>query len=85
MSEQISPAPKNVVVAEHEHLDFTTIKGAAYADANEHSETLGQAYRVHKKAIFWSMALSAALIMEGYDVVVIGSFYQHRKRLLDRL
>lgn len=60
-------------------MDFTTIKDAAQADEIEHKQTLREAFAIHKKAIFWSMALSAALIMEGYDVVVIGSFYGHRE------
>ncbi|KZP26240.1 maltose permease [Athelia psychrophila] len=51
------------------------VHDAAKADHAEHDMTLREAFRIHKKAIFWSMALSGALIMEGYDVVVIGSFY----------
>jgi SP family general alpha glucoside:H+ symporter-like MFS transporter len=73
----------NIVDASHHHvtdnLDVDTVKDAAQADAIEHKQTLAQAFAVHKKAIFWSMALSAALIMEGYDVVVIGSFYGQRE------
>jgi SP family general alpha glucoside:H+ symporter-like MFS transporter len=60
-------------------LDLGTIKDAAQADEIEHKQTLREAFAIHKKAIFWSMALSAALIMEGYDVVVIGSFYGQRE------
>lgn len=59
-------------------LDTKVIKDGAKADKAEHEMTIVEAFRVHKKAIFWSMALSAALIMEGYDVVVIGSYYGHR-------
>ncbi|TXT04231.1 hypothetical protein VHUM_04229 [Vanrija humicola] len=39
--------------------------------------TIKDGWRTHRKAIMWSMLLSGALIMEGYDVVVIGSFYGH--------
>ena len=60
-------------------LGLATIKDAAQADEVEHKQTLAEAFAVHQQAIFWSMALSGALIMEGYDVVVIGSFYGHRK------
>ncbi|KAF8883506.1 maltose permease [Gymnopilus junonius] len=56
-------------------LDEKVLKDAAKADAAEHQMTLREAFHMNKKAIFWSMALSAALIMEGYDVVVIGSYY----------
>ncbi|GFZ47109.1 hypothetical protein JCM24511_04851 [Saitozyma sp. JCM 24511] len=76
----IHEAPPNTVVADNDdlarRLDLHTIKDAAKADEAEHTATLWDAFRVHKKAIFWSMALSGALIMEGYDVVVIGSFYE---------
>ncbi|KAF7291275.1 Maltose permease [Mycena indigotica] len=53
------------------------VKGAAANDEAEHKQTLREAFRIHKKAVFWSVVLSAALIMEGYDVVVIASFYEH--------
>ncbi|KAI0699131.1 maltose permease [Cytidiella melzeri] len=56
-------------------FDPKALQGAAKADAAEHQASVWEAFRIHKKAIFWSMALSGALIMEGYDVVVIGSFY----------
>ena len=73
----------DIVDASHHHvaekLDVGTVKDAAHADEIEHKQTLSEAFAIHKKAIFWSMALSAALIMEGYDVVVIGSFYGHRQ------
>ncbi|KAJ7624653.1 trehalose transport-related protein [Roridomyces roridus] len=52
------------------------LKDAAQADAAEHNMSLRDAFRIHKKAVFWSIMLSAALVMEGYDVVVIGSFYE---------
>ncbi|KAK6984885.1 maltose permease [Favolaschia claudopus] len=52
------------------------IHDAAKADEAEHTMSIRQALAIHKKAVFWSIALSAALIMEGYDVVVIASFYE---------
>jgi len=71
---------KDVVVADDKvNADLGTqlVHDAAAADAAEHKMTIKDGWRTHKKAILWSMALSAALIMEGYDVVVIGSFYGH--------
>ena len=47
--------------ADYAHL----VKDAATADAAEHTMSVRQAFKIHKKAVFWSMALSAALIMEG--------------------
>jgi len=48
-----------------EHLDGDAIdvKGlsaAAKADEQEHSNTIWEAFLIHKKAVFWSMALSGA-------------------------
>lgn len=48
-----------------ERLEAHVAKDAAIADAQEHQNTVKEAFRIHKKAIFWSMALSGALIMEG--------------------
>ncbi|KAJ7585660.1 maltose permease [Mycena floridula] len=52
------------------------VHDAAAADKAEHNMSVKEAFRIHKKAVFWSVVLSAALIMEGYDVVVIASFYE---------
>ncbi|KAH8897920.1 putative MFS alpha-glucoside transporter [Thozetella sp. PMI_491] len=37
--------------------------------------TIRQALSKYKKAVFWAMFLSTSLIMEGYDLVIITSFY----------
>ena len=71
-----------ITAVEHDvgtKFQLNTIKDAAKADEVEHTQTFREAFAVHRKAIFWSMALSGALIMEGYDVVVIGSFYGQRE------
>jgi SP family general alpha glucoside:H+ symporter-like MFS transporter len=44
---------------------------AAQADLAEHNMSIREALLIHRKAVMWSMVLSAALIMEGYDVVVV--------------
>lgn len=41
----------------------------------EHSLTLRQAVRLYPKAIGWSLGLSSAIIMEGYDTLLIISFF----------
>jgi predicted DNA-binding protein (UPF0251 family) len=33
--------------------------------------TIRQALKKYKKAVFWALILSTALVMEGYDVVVV--------------
>ncbi|GHJ89562.1 hypothetical protein NliqN6_5964 [Naganishia liquefaciens] len=51
------------------------LAAAQEADRADHELTIRQALRKYKVAVFWAMFLSCALVMEGYDVVVIGSFY----------
>ena len=51
------------------------IRKAQASDAADHSLTLKQAVKRYKKAVFWALALSFCLVMDGYDVVVINSFY----------
>ncbi|KAL1985470.1 hypothetical protein VTN96DRAFT_7913 [Rasamsonia emersonii] len=55
--------------------DFMTlIHEANEANERERGMKLRTAFRVYPKAIFWSIVLSSALIMEGYDTAVVGSF-----------
>nr|GAT58238.1 maltose permease [Mycena chlorophos] len=64
----------------HIHADIANydqvVRDAAQNDAAEHNMNKREAFAMYRPAIFWSVVLSAALIMEGYDVVVIGSFYE---------
>lgn len=39
----------------------------------DHSLTIRQAIKKYRTAVFWALILSIALIMEGYDVVVVSS------------
>ncbi|KEF63625.1 MFS transporter, SP family, general alpha glucoside:H+ symporter [Exophiala aquamarina CBS 119918] len=62
---------------------ITLIQKAQESDAADRQLTIPQALKKYKKAVFWSCLLSTALIMEGYDVVIINSFFgqtQFRER-----
>ena len=48
---------------------------ASQATEEEHSLTLLQGLKKYPKACFWSIALSSAIIMEGYDIVLIYSLF----------
>jgi SP family general alpha glucoside:H+ symporter-like MFS transporter len=48
---------------------------AQHAAAEEKSMTLIQAIKLYPKAVGWSVVLSSALIMEGYDLALLGSLY----------
>ncbi|KAE8153283.1 general substrate transporter [Aspergillus avenaceus] len=45
------------------------------AAKQEQSMTLWQAVRLYPKAVGWSVLLSSTLIMEGYDLALLGSMY----------
>ncbi|ETN41289.1 uncharacterized protein HMPREF1541_03224 [Cyphellophora europaea CBS 101466] len=51
------------------------IRQAQAADAADRQLTLWAAIKKYKKAVAWSCLLSTALVMEGYDVVIINGFF----------
>ncbi|KAJ5138881.1 uncharacterized protein N7515_003729 [Penicillium bovifimosum] len=55
--------------------DLQTSTEAHAAIEKEHHMTAFQALKLYPKAVAWSLLLSCAIIMEGYDVVLIGSFF----------
>ena len=54
-----------------------TVTDAQNATEKEQNMTLMQGLKLYPKAIGWSLIFSAAIIMEGYDVVLMGSFYAY--------
>ncbi|CAK7206137.1 hypothetical protein SEUCBS139899_008921 [Sporothrix eucalyptigena] len=50
---------------------------AQAATAKEHSMSLWRGIMTYPKAIGWSVVFSTAIIMEGYDVVLMGSFFAY--------
>ncbi|KAI8937323.1 hypothetical protein NX059_006530 [Plenodomus lindquistii] len=48
---------------------------AQHAAEDEKSMGLLQAIKLYPKAVGWSVVLSSALIMEGYDLALLGSLY----------
>lgn len=64
---------RKLSVANPELAHLTTeAKGATQA---EKSMGLFQAVRLYPKAVGWSILLSTALVMEGYDLMLLGNFY----------
>lgn len=47
---------------------------AQESDAADRQLTIRQALKKYKSAVFWALLLSTALIMEGYDIVVVSNF-----------
>lgn len=56
-----------------EHLEV--VNEAKEATDEEHQFTLLQAVHRYPKAVLWSMLLSICIIMEGYDIVLMNSFW----------
>ncbi|RFU32139.1 hypothetical protein B7463_g4218, partial [Scytalidium lignicola] len=88
---------KKVVPTEQELENFDLsnpvivelIHYAQEGDEADRQLTVRQALKKYKKAVFWPMFLSTSLIMEGYDLVIITSFYgqtqfQNRFGVYDR-
>lgn len=42
---------------------------------DEHNLTMREAFKKYPGAVFWSVAVSGAIIMEGYDIILISSLY----------
>lgn len=59
----------------HNVDDFMTlVTEADQANDRERNMKLSTAFKVYPKAIMWSVVLSSALIMEGYDTAITGSY-----------
>jgi SP family general alpha glucoside:H+ symporter-like MFS transporter len=60
------------------HDDLVTQKDtvlAKQAAEDEHNLSIIAAIRKYPKAVLWSALLSTSIIMEGYDIVLMGSFF----------
>lgn len=55
----------------HTGADKIEFADAQAATAKEHSLTLSQALKAYPKAIMWSILLSSAVVMEGYDTLLV--------------
>lgn len=52
----------------NDDVDIKGLSAAANADQQEHDATVWQAFLTHKKAVFWSMALSGAYVSTWHSV-----------------
>lgn len=53
------------------------LEEAKDATEAEHELSLADALKYHKKAIWWAVVLSLTIVMEGYDNILISSFYAY--------
>ncbi|KAB5578663.1 general substrate transporter [Coniochaeta sp. 2T2.1] len=55
--------------------EVATFDDARNANSQEHELTLLQALRMYPRAVFWSLIMSTAVVMEGYDTKLIGTLF----------
>jgi SP family general alpha glucoside:H+ symporter-like MFS transporter len=75
MAEKPTITNVEAALGDNEADIVATLNDAQTATAKEHSMSIWQGVRLYPKAIAWSVLLSTAIVMEGYDVVLMGSFY----------
>lgn len=61
--------------SEHHDLKPSLLEDAKAGAASEHAMSLRTAISLYPKAILWSVLLSSTLIMEGYDLALLGNLY----------
>jgi len=70
----VSSDDKNMSLQNVESTDVGHVENANAATTKEHNLTLIRGLKAYPRAIMWSILLSSAVIMEGYDTSMIGSF-----------
>ena len=64
-------------ISRHETISSASAFATALATQEEHSLSFWQAVRKYPQAVFWAVAMSFTIIMEGYDTILIGSFFAY--------
>lgn len=57
-----------------EGLDQTIIQEAVRETERQKSMSFRQTAQIYRKAIFWSVILSTAIVMEGFDLVLVSLY-----------
>jgi hypothetical protein len=52
-------------------------ESARVATEKEHALSFREAVKKYPKSIFWALVLSLTIVMEGYDNILIGSFFAY--------
>ncbi|KAL7911352.1 general substrate transporter [Trichoderma velutinum] len=50
---------------------------AAIATDDEHSLSIKEAFKRYPSSVFWAIAMSLTIVMEGYDTILIGSLFAY--------
>lgn len=73
--EEADDDARRISVVSHDPKGRDEILEAKNATDREHDLSLKDALKLYPKAIGFSLLFSTAIIMEGYDLALIGSFY----------
>ncbi|KAH7377545.1 MFS transporter [Cadophora sp. MPI-SDFR-AT-0126] len=79
-TDTIDPSSPPLHFPSKDNLDHTksmneVIDNARNATDKEHSMTLWQGLKLYPKAVGWSILISTCIVMEGYDLCLLSSFY----------
>ena len=55
--------------------EIERLADAQDAIAQEHDLSFSQALKLYPKGVFWSIVMSTAVVMEGYDIKLIGTLF----------
>lgn len=69
-AQEVEKAPVTILELSEKQLD----NGAHQATDAEHNITIREAFRKYNRAVLWSVLISTTVVMEGYDVTLLGSF-----------
>jgi SP family general alpha glucoside:H+ symporter-like MFS transporter len=70
---------------EHKRAANRVVNDARLATEKEHKMTLLQGIKLYPKAIGWSVLISTCIVMEGYDVCLLNSFPQFKRKYGEQL
>ncbi|CEL11594.1 hypothetical protein ASPCAL14695 [Aspergillus calidoustus] len=74
-AQRIVPSDREVEEVQRAGSQVDLIRQAQQSDEEDRKLTIRQAVVKYKKAVLWAMFLSTSLVMEGYDLVLVSSFY----------
>jgi SP family general alpha glucoside:H+ symporter-like MFS transporter len=69
------PSSSNPTVETSPATEIERLADVQDANAQEHDLTFYQALKLYPKGVFWSIAMSTAVVMEGYDTKLIGTLF----------
>lgn len=75
IEEKRNTPPEDVVYGDYSGKMLN--EDAKLATVAEHTMAIWPALKTYRKAAFWSVLVSASIIMEGYDTTLFGNFYAY--------